>query len=108
MADEDALEYWAHLALDLSRVQVRTRSRTYSLGPNNGGGLERTKGRPNRYWVTLWYLSMGWREKHVAQQLQISQETVKQHLIYARRALGLKGAPIARVVAVAIRKGIIP
>lgn len=108
LSDEDALEKWSHLALDLSRIQIRKRTRTYDLTPAANGGIPASPDRPHKYWVSLWYLSMGWQEKQVAQQLQVSQNTVKQHLLYARRKLDLSGASLPKVVAVAIRTGRIP
>lgn len=64
--------------------------------------------RPYKYWVVLWYRSMGYEDADIAEQLDISIHTVKRDLSYARKRLDLTGAPMPEVVAKAIRLGFIP
>lgn len=64
--------------------------------------------RPFKYWIVLWYISMGYSEKDAADQLELSVHTIKRNVTYARINLDLIGAPIAQVVAKAIRLGFIP
>ena len=62
----------------------------------------------HKYWVVLWYISMGYSMEGCAEQLNLSIETIKQNLKYARKKLGLAGKPLPLVVATAIRQGWIP
>jgi len=102
LSDDDALEKWAHLALDINRVNPSARrSPVYRF-------TEERAPRPHAYWVVLWYLSMGYQNKEVAEQMGLSVETIKRDVHYARKKLGLEGAPLPKVVAVAIREGVIP
>lgn len=93
ISDEDAMEKW-------ERLDAVVKHGTQHLGP-----VER---RPFRYWVILWYFSMGYQAADVAEQLQVGVETVKQELKYARKKLGLPGKPLTLVIATAIREGHIP
>lgn len=94
ISDPDAGDKWEHLwAVVEAAPEISA--------PTTGG-------RPYRYWVVLWYFSMGYRRSQIAEQMGVADETIKQQLKYARARLNLAGEPMARVVAEAIRQGLIP
>lgn len=103
LTDPDADEKWEKLA---AAVKVRYENDwptwTY-IDPFRINGK-----RPFKYWIVLWYFSMGYRNNDVAEQLGIAPNTVKRELQYARRRLNMIGEPMTAVVAKAIRLGKIP
>jgi DNA-binding CsgD family transcriptional regulator len=100
ISDEDADEKWEKLSAD---VAIRYEEEYYVYLKK----LTRAR-RPYKYWVVLWYISMGYSEKKVAEQLELSVNTIKRDLTYARERLDLIGASMPEVVAKAIRLGYIP
>ena len=95
LTDADSAEELDHLAAVVTLTNGVAPRRTY-------------RQRPKKYWVVLWYFSMGYRASAIAEQLGIGTETVKQEIKYARRQLGVAGKPLPHVVAAAIREGRIP
>jgi DNA-binding CsgD family transcriptional regulator len=100
ISDPDADQKWNRLFTDVSISYERERY---------AATIERIKpSRPFKYWVVLWYYSMGYRTPAIAEQLNISVHTIKRDLTYARTKLNLIGTPLAGVVAKAIRLGYLP
>ena len=97
LSDDDAMETWERLFAD---VKLR-------FEPEYEAWLKRPP-RPYKYWVILWYLSMGFREQDVAEQLGISVWTVQREITYVRKNLNMLGSSLSHVVATAIRLGKIP
>ena len=109
--DPDGDKGWENLATDMYHVRHNTKfalkeARSREL-TNNGGGTRKVSSVP-RWKVVLWYLSMGYQPKAIAVQLQCSTETIKTHIKYAQRDLKLPKKSVTYLVAMAIRKGIIP
>lgn len=100
ISDEDATEKWEKLSAD---VEVRLEDEYDAMLQR----MERAR-KPYTYWVVLWYLSNGYKDKDVAEQLGLSIHTIKRDVTYARKQLDLVGAPLTQVVAKAIRLGFIP
>jgi DNA-binding NarL/FixJ family response regulator len=95
ISDDDADQKWEQLAAVVSLADLVLPVPEPS--PN-----------PPKYWIVLWYFSMGYSRERIADQLQLSVETIKRDLTYARSRLDMVGAPMPAVVARAIRLGFIP
>lgn len=95
LSDPDADEKWERLAAHIEIAVLQKEPQP-------------TKRRPYKYWVILWYVSMGFSEIATAEQLGVSRDTIKMELKYARRKLGMVGGSLPAVVAKAYRLGMIP
>lgn len=99
LTDPEADSSWFNLAADLQRVEVY---------PEILGEKPPRVPAPRMQKVCLWYLSNGYTEDMVADQIGIAKETVKEYLKRFRLKHNLVGAPMPQVIAFALRHQIIP
>jgi DNA-binding NarL/FixJ family response regulator len=113
--DGEGTAKFINLATDMYRVDLdsltamevqRQEVRRHELSERLNGGTQPSEVR--RWEVVLWYASLGYQNEAIAAQLHCGVETVKHHLRTARNELNLVGASLTKLVAVAIRQGIIP